>query len=237
MKALLNILNPIQLYKSEQVKPTVILVLSALLLTVHRYFGSMEFIRRVSPSISEFGAAVYMFGALFILLGLVPLVIIRFFFKQPFREYGLRLGDWRRGLTLVVILFILISVLFVFPGSRTKEMTTAYPFDKSAGDSVWTFIRFELIRVMLFYTAWEFFFRGFMLFGLRDTVGDWLAICIQTVPSCLWHIGLPAGEIFASIAAGFLFGILAVRTRSLLWPFLLHSLLGVGLDFFIVTSL
>lgn len=237
MKALLNILNPRELCKSEHVKPTVILVLSALLLTVHRYFGSMEFARRMSPSISDFGASVYMFGSLFILFGVVPFVIIRFFFKQSLREYGVLLGDWKKGLTLAVILFILISLLFIFPSSLIEEMRAAYPFDQNAGNSVWAFARFEIVRVLLFYTAWEFFFRGFMLFGLRETVGDWMAICIQVVPSCLWHIGLPTGEIFASIVAGFLFGMLAVRTRSLIWPFLLHSLLGVGLDFFIVLSI
>lgn len=94
----------------------------------------------------------------------------------------------------------------------------------------------ELLRGLLFYTAWEFFFRGFLLFGLQKDFGIWAAICIQTIPSCLWHIGLPTGEIFASIAAGILFGILAVRTRSILWAFLLHLLIGVGTDLFIVMT-
>jgi membrane protease YdiL (CAAX protease family) len=92
----------------------------------------------------------------------------------------------------------------------------------------------EAPRGALFYTAWEFFYRGFMLFGLRRYVGDWLAICIQTIPQCLWHIGMPTGEILSSIAGGILFGIMALRTRSILWPMLLHFSIGVFLDLFIV---
>lgn len=92
----------------------------------------------------------------------------------------------------------------------------------------------EIPRILLFYTAWEFMFRGFLLFGLRPLLGDWMAICVQVVPSSLWHIGLPSGELFAAIAGGVLFGVMAVRTRSIVWPFVLHSLIGVGLDLMII---
>ena len=234
MKSLIGILNPSPLCKSEQIKPTVILMLSALLPTIHRYFGSIEFMRQTSPPVSDFEAAIYMFGTAFLLMGILPLAIVHFAFQEPVKTYGLQLGDWRKGLPVTVILFVLIAGLMLYSSSQTGEMSEFYPFDKSAGDSVSAFIRFEVLRGVLFYTAWEFFFRGFMLFGLRRYLGDWMAICIQTIPSCLWHIGFPSGEIFASILGGILFGVIAIRTRSILWAFLLHWLIGIGTDFFIV---
>ncbi len=231
---MIDTLNPSPLCKSEQIKPTVILMLSALVPTIHRYFGSMEFMRQTSPYVSDFGTAIYMFGTAFVLMGILPLAIIHFFFREPVKTYGLQLGDWRKGLPVAAILFVLIAVIMLYPSSQTKEMSEFYPFDKSAGDSAFAFVRFEALRGVLYYTAWEFFFRGFMLFGLRKYFGDWMAICIQTIPSCLWHIGLPTGEIFASILGGILFGIFAIRTRSVLWAFLLHWLIGIGMDLFIV---
>lgn len=233
----MNVLDPRSFWTSDQIKPTVILILAAILPTLHRYFGSMEFARRTLANISDFQASVYMFGAAFLLMGILPLVIVYFAFREPLKSYGLALGDWRRGLPVMVILLVLIAAVMIYPASQTEEMRQAFPFDKGAADSIFLFLRLQVLRGLLFYSAWEFFFRGFMLFGLRKYCGDWIAICIQTVPSCLWHIGMPTGEIFSSIIAGILFGILAIRTRSILWVFLLHYFIGVVLDIFIVIAI
>ena len=237
LKHLIIILNPKTLYTSDQIKPTLILILSALLPAVHRYFGSMEFALQKFQPISEFAASVYMFGAAFVLMGVLPLVVIYFIFREPLKSYGLNLGDWRIGLPAVAILFVLIAGIMIYPASQTEEIRAFFPFDKNAGDSVFSFLRLEVLRGLFFYSAWEFFFRGFMLFGLRKYFGDWMAICIQIIPSCLWHIGMTSGEIFGSLVAGFLFGILAIRTRSILWVFLLHYLIGVVLDLFILITI
>ena len=63
-----------------------------------------------------------------------------------------------------------------------------------------------LLTTFKYYLGWEFFFRGFMQFGLRGALGDWNAILVQTLASCLIHIGKPAGEIYGAIVAGLLWG-------------------------------
>jgi len=224
------------LIKKEDLKPTIIFLSSAILLTIHRYFGSMEFLESVYSSATGFEQSVFMFATAFLLMGLIPSILIIHVFREPFSDFGITLGDWKFGLVATMFLFPLIAVLMLFPASQTSEMIAFYPLDKSAGDSVLNFLRYQVLRGLLFYTAWEFFFRGFMLFGLRRIVGSWLAICIQTIPSCLWHIGMPSGEIFASIAGGILFGVIAIRTGSIIWPLLIHFLIGVALDLFIVIT-
>lgn len=230
----LNLLDFRFAIRAGEMKPGVILLASALLLTLHKYFGSSQFLTKTYAGLTDYYAATIMFISAFILLGILPLLMISFLFKDSLKEYGLQMGDWRSGFTSIFWLFPIISILMLYPSSNTQEMIVYYPLDKEAGASVFKFFRFEIIRVAFFYTAWEFFFRGFMLFGLRKYVGDWLAICIQTIPSCLWHIGLPAGEIFASIFGGILFGVMALKTNSILYPFILHFLIGVTLDLLIV---
>jgi membrane protease YdiL (CAAX protease family) len=234
VKRLIEKLGLENLFLRSDLKPVVILLLPAFLLTIHRYYGSIEFAEAYFPSFSRLHATYFMFSTAFFLLGFIPLTIVLFLFRESPKEYGIQFGDWKFGITAVLVLFPLIAGLLLFPSSFTPEMKEFYPFDKGAGNSVFAFLRLEIPRGLLYYSAWEFFFRGFMLFGLRKRMGDWLAICIQTLPSVLWHIGMPSGEIFASIFGGILFGILALRTRSILWPLLLHFLIGVGLDFFIV---
>lgn len=234
MRAIAKIFSVPSLIDRREVKPTIILLLSALLLTIHRYFGSIEFFESNFALGSSFPPVFFMFFSAFILLGCLPLVIIYNIFRESLNSYGVQLGDWKFGLRMIAILFPVIALGMLLPAAFTEEMRNFYPFDSEAKDSMFSFIRLEVARGVLFYTAWEFFFRGFMLFGLKNYVGQWLAICIQTIPSCLWHIGMPTGEIFSSIAGGILFGVIAIRTQSLLWPLLLHYLIGVGLDFFII---
>ena len=68
---------------------------------------------------------------------------------------------------------------------------------------------------------------------MRGALGDGNAILVQTLASCLIHIGKPAGEIYGAIVAGLLWGFIVFRARSLWAVLLMHWALGVSLDFFI----
>lgn len=219
---------------SGELKPGIILLMSALVITLHRYFGSVEFAYISFPGQSGFTVSLYMFISAFLMMFVLPVIIIRAFFNEPLSDYGFRIGDWKTGSSFILYLLPVITILLLYPAANTKEMIDYYPLDKGAGSSAVSFVRFEFVRVALFYTAWEFFFRGFMLFGLRKYMSDWLAICCQTLPSCLWHIGMPAGEILSSILGGILFGVMALRTGSIIYPFILHAMIGILLDLLIV---
>ena len=236
IKSVFKLIDIRSFLSSEKIKPTVILMSAALFPFLHRYFGSHEFALKIFPDISDEGSALYMFIAAFVLFGLIPWAILKFWFKESLKKYGFRLGDWRTGLRVVFFLFVVISAFILLPSSQGEELRSVYPLVKSTGDSVFQFIRLHFLRGLLFYTAWEFFFRGYLLFGLKEEFGDWFAICIQTIPSCLWHIGLPFGEIMGSFIGGFLFGILAVKKRSFFWPFLLHYSIGIMVDVFIIVT-
>ena len=74
-----------------------------------------------------------------------------------------------------------------------------------------------------------------MQFGLRDRLGDWNAILVQTLASSLLHVGKPFGETVGAVLGGLVWGVVAFRSRSLLVPLLTHWLLGLSLDLFIVS--
>ena len=234
MKNLIDTLSLRSLHDSIEMKPTVVVLGSVTLVALHRYFGKVAFAKATFPSLSSLAAAEYEIASAFILFGLIPLALVIFLFRESGRDYGLRLGDWKFGLIAIVILFPIIAGS-LYLDSKSPAMQASYPIDKGATQSVHAFLLLE-VPCLLFLMAWEFIFRGFMLFGLRARVGDWLAICIQTIPSSLWHIGLPAKVTVAAIPGGLLFGILAIRTRSIIWPILLHYLIWVGLDLFVALN-
>jgi uncharacterized protein len=234
MRTMMEALGIRSLVRKEDIQPTVILLAAALLTTLQRTFGSLDAARRLSPGCDGMTASLFMFSTAFVLFGAIPMLIVLHAFREDPAEYGVRLGDWKFGLRATAVLLPLIAVCLLYPASVNPEMRQAFPFAPEAGRSPGAFIMFQVPRGILFYTAWEFFFRGFILFGLRRYVGDWMAICIQTIPQCLWHIGMPNGELLSSIAGGVLFGVIALRTRSVLWPALLHFAMGIVLDLFII---
>jgi len=233
----INVLNIKYVIPKDELKPISILFLSILILAVHKSFGSIQFAQQIFPDISENNSVIYMFVTTFILLGTIPLFLINIVFRESIKEYGLNIGDWKKGIKSIAILFPVIAAFVLYPSIYNQEMASFYPQSKEVATSTNLFLKFEAIRIFLFYTGWEIFFRGFMLFGLRKNVGDAMAICIQIIPSCLWHIGMPTGEIFASIFGGILFGMMALKTGSILYPYILHCLIGVTLDLFIVLNM
>ncbi len=225
------------LFTGEHRKATLILLLSPVLITTWKYFGAGSFYREHLSSYIMWGgdpgfsAEAYTFLSAFVLFALVPWGVVRFVFGERMRDYGWRVGDWRFGWKAFAVMAP-VMVLSTVPSASMPDFMAEYPLDKAAGASTFVFVRHTLMY-LLFYVGWETLFRGFMQFGLRS-LGDWNAILIQTAISCIAHIGKPAGEIYSSLLGALVWGIVVFRSRSLLYVLLVHWLLGVSLDWFIV---
>ncbi len=145
-----------------------------------------------------------------ILYLIIPLLFVILVFRDDPREYGFTFGDWKLGLMLTAIAIILIApVLWLV--AHNSAMTDYYKSQVSG--LPWnTFID-------LF--GWEFFFRGFILFYYARKFGP-EALWLQAVPFALAHISKPEIETLSTIFGGFAFAWVAYRTRSFVYPFLIH---------------
>ena len=85
----LNTLNIRHVIPKEELKPIAILFLSVLILAVHKSFGSIQFAYTNFPGITEFNAVIFMFISTFILLGFLPIILIRILFKESLKDYGI----------------------------------------------------------------------------------------------------------------------------------------------------
>ncbi len=228
----------LHIYSREDKKPTVILLLAALLLTTWRYYGSQAFyFRHLTSGFLLFSnismtAEWYTYLSAFFLLGLVSIVVVKTVFKEKLSDYGLQIGDWKFWLPAVAAAGLVMAILSYF-SSKDPQFVAEYPLFKGAGESASSFV-FHAMGYLLFYTGWEFFFRGFMQFGLRSRFGDWGGILVQMALSCIVHIGKPDTEIYSAIAGAFFWGILVYRSRSLYPAILTHWILGISLDYFIL---
>jgi membrane protease YdiL (CAAX protease family) len=224
------------LFSGENRKPTLILLTAPIALTVWRCFlaGGL-FPAPLSPHAGwlSFAARNEWLADLasFALLGLVPLALVALVFREPLASYGLAVGDWRFGLKALAATAPVIVGLSAL-ASRSPEFQAQYPLFPGACGSPSAFAA-HAAAYLVYYVGFEIFFRGFVQFGLRERLGEWNAILVQTALSCLVHLGKPSGEVFGAIIGGLAFGIVAFRSRSLLYVVVAHWALGVTLDLFI----
>ncbi|NLI14890.1 MAG: CPBP family intramembrane metalloprotease [candidate division Zixibacteria bacterium] len=216
----------------SNIKTAFILLFAPVVLTVFRYYGSASFYSNHFASGNSFVPQYYYFLISFVLLGLIPVLISVFGFRMNLSALGLGLGG-KRATIIFTLIGIPIMILLAYLSSRNPAFRTEYPLAKALIQNQSGFSLY-LLMYGFYYIGWEIFFRGFMLLGLNDSLGDVNSILIQTIPSCLMHIGKPDTEIFASILAGLIFGWAVIKCRSI-WPvFFSHWALGAFLDIFII---
>ena len=235
MKTLIDALD----FKKQESHLYILLLSAPLLLTLYWYYGSAGFFMRHIPTLrlsegGEIYAHMLQFGAFFLLTFIVPLVYIKGVRKESLREYGLQIGDKRYGFLFVLIAVPLIVTPLIYIAAGMPDIRAEYPLTKALYQHREWVLWYELAYVVFYYIAWEFFFRGFLLFGIKKYWGAMPAVLIQTISSCLIHLGKPDGEILGSIVIGILFGAIALRTRSIWYVFILHAAIGVLTDVFVM---
>jgi len=150
----------------------------------------------------------------------IPFVTILLLRQNPLR-WGLSIGEWKwtLGLTLAGAAG---TGLLLLGAVRLPVFKSYYDLLGPQPGRLWPWI--ALFAIDMF--VWEFFFRGFMLFGLDPALGE-MAIYVQMIPFAIAHIGKPELETLSSIAGGILIGYMVRRCRSF-WPaFILHTLIGL----------
>ena len=228
------------LFQQRDPETSFILFIVPVILTVWVYYGKQADFDQLFKGFQgrwnqDFYSAVFEYLTAFLLMFWVPYFFVKMGFKRQLRDFGFRIGDAKYGFRFVVIaLPILLWAAYV--GSSDSAMQAEYPLAKSTMGHLQLFLIVQVFY-LIYYLGWEFLFRGLMLFGLEKRFGAITAILIQTIPSAIVHIGKPASESFGAIFAGLVFGYLAIRTRSILYPLLLHAIVGIGTDVFVTLRL
>jgi hypothetical protein len=187
------------------------------------------FIRRLltdntPPALAEYQG--YLWHHLMVLLiFLLPLLLMPRLGIAPAGAALFRAGDWRWGARWTLIACAL-ATLPAWISSADPQFQSEYPLSMHAFSSPLLLALF-LFSYVLYYIGWEAFFRGFIGYGLIGLgYTPFLALMVQVALSTIIHIGKPQMELIGAIPGGILMGILAYRSRSLLWPLLFHIYVG-----------
>jgi membrane protease YdiL (CAAX protease family) len=152
----------------------------------------------------------------FIFYFIIPMIVILLLYRESPTEYGFRIGDWRKGLMWTLVACVGMAVILWF-AARTPAMQSYY--EAKAPESTGFLIYISAVELF----AWEFVWRGFMLFGLARVLGPGPAIFLQAVPFAFMHLGKPELETLSTIFGGAAFGFVAWQSGSFLYPFIIHT--------------
>jgi len=119
--------------------------------------------------------------------------------------------------------------------STVPSIAAIHPLSKLAIKYKKTLILYEG-ALLLYMAGREFFFRGFLLFGLKETMGD-AAIYLQVIPYSIMYLHRPGVKALASIPATIILGHLAVYTGSVFYGIMLHWLCAFALDIIVIYNL
>lgn len=219
-------------------RPEVLLLVSTLVLFLFYYLARVDAVGSLRvggdwSAVTRPGVppTLHFLSAAF-LLGVLPVAVARWVCGIPLTELGLGIGRWREGLIWVAV-GVPVAVLAGWIASGSPEMVAVYPLDPSVTPDIGSFAA-HAARNLLYFVAWEVLFRGVLLFGLIPTSGAGPANATQTGLSVVAHFGRPMTETFSAIPAGIAFGWITLRVRSVWYVALIHWVVGMSMDWFII---
>jgi membrane protease YdiL (CAAX protease family) len=157
----------------------------------------------------------------------LPMLVIACLPGERIRDYHVSLRGFFKHLWLYAVMFALILPA-VIVASTTDSFRHTYPFYRNANRSQFDLWAWQALYAVQFISL-EFFFRGFLLQGLRRALGS-NAIFVMIVPYCMIHYGKPMTETLGAIGAGVILGTLAMRTRSIWGGVLIHIGVATTMD-------
>jgi membrane protease YdiL (CAAX protease family) len=191
-------------------KIAVLVVVSTLFLMVDSYHPQLAPWTKWFPGWDHTGLSTKIIDRT-LLYFVIPMLIVLLVFRQKPSEFGFTFGDWKAGIILTLGGIVLIAPVLWLVGRGDATMQNYYK--PLVSGLPW--------NTLLDLFSWEFIFRGWLLFGFARKFGP-EAIWLQAVPFALAHIGKPEVETLSTIFGGFAFGWVAWRTKSFVYPLLIH---------------
>ncbi|MDD5652248.1 MAG: hypothetical protein PHX98_02495 [Candidatus Moranbacteria bacterium] len=204
-----------KIFKSEFF---VTLAVMAAALFLHKIFRVSDNFQTIAATIS--------------FLFLIPVLYIKIILKKPLKNFGMRIGDFKKGILYAIFSSVIFAAVFYFLSAKF-DFFGKYVVPAHIVDNFTYFVYREVLVVGFFLALYEFFFRGFTLFYFYDKFKSGIyAVLFQTVlflaflalvNSFNWST-LPY-MVMAPLA-----GLVAYKSNSILFSFLLSWISILILD-------
>ena len=165
-----------------------------------------------------------------------PLIYVKIILKKSLKEYGLGVGNYKTGLIWTAISFAFCFLIFCILFQYTDFSKKYYQdFFSLAQENFIFFMFYELVILGFYYFVFEFFFRGFVLFSLKNHLGKWVII-IQIILFllALWGSSGINWLIAPYLIFSFFSGIIAYFSNSIWYSYCASIIFNILFDVIVI---
>jgi uncharacterized protein len=199
------------------------------------FYSAIHFFKLETQLYQRFGASrqllelLWWASVIIIFYFIVPLLVIKFFYKHSLVDYGLRIRNSFTERKLYVIFFLIVLPLILIC-SYLPSFQGRYPFYviRNKSELNINFLIWEMVYLFQFFAV-EFFFRGFLLHGTKKSLG-YFSVLLSSIPYCMIHFHKPMPEALAAIIAGIILSTLSLRNTSLWLGVAIHVCIALLMD-------
>ncbi len=165
----------------------------------------------------------------FLLLGLIPGIIYFSFVETSFGAFGLTVHHLISTFWIVLILSVItISVAYFNQKANPENNSLQIPIKK------WNFWLFSINSLgwIIYLIAYEFLFRGILLYECNIAFGYWAAIAINTAIYSAIHMVNGKEQAIGALVFGPIACYFVLKFGTLWIPIFMHIALSLSADFF-----
>lgn len=184
-----------------------------------------------AEEIIEFTRVFLDLGTVVICLALIPWLFLPRLLGRPLSraDWALQMPRFQQGggrrTILLCVGALVIGILAVW---GIPELSQQYPVGRLPGRSV-LFMVFGQLGTLALLMATELFYRGVALFSLERHFGKG-AVYLLVPAYAINYIGSPAVEFWSAVVLALVLGHLALKTRSVWPPLLVHAVASLSVD-------
>jgi membrane protease YdiL (CAAX protease family) len=198
---------------------------------IYMHLGSAEIIHKLfspRPDDNTIPVLYTRFNGV-IIFGLIPLLIIHQSTDISFADLGF--SGFSRESLLWITVFLIVFLPVNFFNSKSKENLRMYPqirkMEWSRG-----LLLISAFSWVLYLLAYEFLFRGVLLFSSLALLGYWPAILLNAGIYSLAHFPKGPKETYGAIPMGIILSVLTIKTGSIWIAFFAHVILALSNEWY-----
>lgn len=162
----------------------------------------------------------------------IPILAIKLLLNKKVSDFGWRMSDNLNKDVKIFLAFFCFMLPLVFLVSTQESFLIKYPFYRPiSADQIYPNLLIWELFYFLQFISLEFFFRGFLVHGLKEEIGDY-SVLVMVIPYCMIHFQKPFLETIGAIFAGLILGYLSLRKNSIVTGIALHFSVAITMDLF-----
>ena len=193
-------------------------------------FYKKKFIQRIGDEKTKVNYILFERFIGFIFFGVIPLLFVIFILDSDISAFGISSENFLQSLYWTIGLSPIL-ILLSYLNAKKKDNLLEYPQIRT---TIWNkkLLIISAVSWVLYLLAYEFMFRGFLLFISERNFGLWPAIILNVAVYSWAHIPKGHKETIGAIPFGLVLCLITLQTGTIWVAFMAHVILALSNEWF-----